>query len=60
MKKILQPYRLPCTLLLACMVLGGCGGGGKVSRFSADSMTNTGSSLSGTVIDGYIEGLRSA
>jgi hypothetical protein len=59
MKKIRQPNQLPCALLMASMILGGCGGGGggeKVSGFSPDSLTNTGPSLSGTVIDGYIEG----
>lgn len=50
-------HALPSAVLLACMTLAGCGGGGG----STDSNSSAGesiksTSISGTVIDGYIEG----
>lgn len=48
-KPLFQSRVVPSALMLACLAFAGCGGGGSTP-------TPTISSLSGKVIDGYIEG----
>lgn len=47
---------LPAAMALACLVLAGCGGGGGVDVGTGSPVLPAVTSLSGKVIDGYIEG----